>query len=174
MEAQINELKNAGCQEENIYFESVSGVKLERKEFQRMLSILKSGDTIMVTKLDRFARSSIDAQTTVKDLLEKGIKVNVLNMGTIENTAIGLIVFQIMSAFAEFERNLIVERTQAGKAIAKTREGFKEGRKPIYSKEQKALALEKLAEGYTFKEVCKMTGMSKSLIIQERRKAALL
>ena len=71
--------------------------------------------------LDRFARSTVDAIHTVRELFEKGVKVHVLNMGLIEDTPTGRLVFNVMSAFAEFERDMIVERTQEGKAIAKQR-----------------------------------------------------
>ncbi len=95
---------------------------------------LKEGDTLIVTKLDRFARSTVDGIHTIKNLFEKGVKVHILNMGLVENTPTGRLIFNIMSAFAEFERDMIVERTQEGKALAKLRAYFREGRPKKISK----------------------------------------
>lgn len=121
----MEQLKSAGCEE--IYSEKFTGIKVERKEFQKLLTTLKQGDTLIVTKLDRFARSTIDGITIIKQLFEIGVRVNVLNMGTIEDTTTGRLILNIFLAFAEFERDLIVERTQEGKAIAKLKGDFKKG-----------------------------------------------
>ena len=71
------------------------------------MSILETGDTLVVTKLDRFARSTVDAIQTVRTLFEKGVKVHILNMDLVEDTPTGRLVFNVMSAFAEFERDMI-------------------------------------------------------------------
>ena len=84
-----------------------------------MLQVLKEGDTLVVTKLDRFARTTADGINTIKRLFENGIKVHVLNIGLVEDTPTGRLILNVMLAFAEFERDMIVERTQEGKAIAK-------------------------------------------------------
>src|SRR4051812_25465114 len=84
IEAQIQQLKEAGCEE--IFSEKSTGTKADRQEFQKLMNKLEDGDSLVVTKLDRFARSTIDAITTVKTLFERGVKVNVLNLGVIENT----------------------------------------------------------------------------------------
>lgn len=167
LNAQILTLKNENCTE--IYSEKFTGTKADRPQFQMLLSQLKEGDTLVVTKLDRFARSTSEALTVVKDLFEKGIKVHVLNMGLIENSATGRLIFTIMSGFAEFERDLIVERTQEGKAIARLREDFREGRPKKYSKKQIAHALD-LLSSYSYKEVEEKTGISKSTLIRARKK----
>ncbi len=113
---------------DRIYFEKITGTKSNRPEFQKLLQEIQTGDTLVITKLDRFARSTQDALNTIKFLFEKGVKINVLNLGIIENTSTGRLIFTIFSAFADFERDLIVERTQEGKEIAKQRPGFREGR----------------------------------------------
>ncbi|ENL4423652.1 recombinase family protein, partial [Bacillus cereus] len=87
LESQIQMLKKEGC--EKIYSEKFTGTKFERPKFQELLSILESGDTLVVTKLDRFARSAESAIATIKVLFEKGIKVHVINMGVIEDTPTG-------------------------------------------------------------------------------------
>jgi len=167
LEGQLIALKNEGC--EKIYSEKFTGTKTERPEFQKVLTELKQGDTLVVTKLDRFARSTVDGIQTVKALFEKGVKVHILNMGLVEDTPTGRLIFNIMSSFAEFERDMIVERTQEGKAIAKQRDDFKEGRPNKYSKKQVEHAL-KLLEEHSYKEVENMTGISKSTLIRAKRK----
>lgn len=123
----------------------------------------------MVTKFDFFARSTQDALNTIKYLFEKGVRINVLNLGIIENTSTGRLIFTIFSAFADFERDLIVERTQEGKEIAKQRPGFKEGRPRKFSKQQLTLAMQ-LLEKHSYSEVEEMTGISKSTLTRHRRK----
>jgi len=168
LEAQIEALKAQGC--EVIYSEKFTGTKTDRPEFQRLLSELKAGDTLVVTKLDRFARSTGEAISIIRDLFNRGVRVHVLNMGVIENTPTGRLIFTIMSAFAEFERDLIVERTREGKAIARQRLGFREGRPRKFSNEQIKHALE-LLETHSYTEVERMTGISKATLIRRKKEA---
>lgn len=167
LESQIQILKNEGCEE--IYSEKFTGTKFERPKFQELLSVLKDGDTLVVTKLDRFARSAIDAMKTIKILFEKGVKVHVINMGVIEDTPTGRLMFTIMSAFAEFERDMIFERTQEGKAIAKLQPDFKEGRPKKFTKKQIDHALG-LLKGNSYKQVAEMTGISESTLLRAKKK----
>ncbi|MCU5358373.1 recombinase family protein [Bacillus cereus] len=167
LESQIQTLEKEGC--EVIYSEKFTGTKTDRPQFKELLSKLEAGDTLIVTKLDRFARSTVDAIQTVRELFEKGVKVHILNMGLIEDTPTGRLVFNVMSAFAEFERDMIVERTQEGKAIAKQREDFREGRPNKYSKKQMEHAL-KLLKTNSYKQVEQLTGISKSTLIRAKRK----
>ncbi|MBU0443850.1 MULTISPECIES: recombinase family protein [Bacillus amyloliquefaciens group] len=168
LESQITALENEGC--EKIYSEKFTGTKADRPQFKELLSILEAGDTLIITKLDRFARSTGDAIETIKDLFKRGVRVHVLNMGIVEDTPTGRLIFNIMSSFAEFERDMIVERTQEGKAIAKQRDDFREGRPNKYSKKQLEHAL-KLLETHSYKEVEETTGISKSTLIRAKRKA---
>lgn len=170
LEAQITQLKEAGA--DIVYSEKYTGTRKDRPEFTRLLDVLQAGDTLIVTKLDRFARSTIDAITTVKDLFARGVKIHVLNMGVIEDTVTGRLILTIFSGFAEFERDMIVERTQEGKAIAKQREGFTEGRPRAYTSKQMDHAIS-LLDTHSYNEVAAMTGISKSTLIREvrRRKA---
>lgn len=167
LQSQIDKLKEEGC--EVIYSEKITGTNANRTEFQLLLADLKDGDTLVVTKLDRFARSTRDALDTIEDLFNRGVRTHVLNMGIIENTPTGRLIFTIMSAFADFERDLIVERTQEGKAIARQKEGFKEGRPNKYSRNQMDHAL-KLLEDHSYKQVVEKTGISKSTLIRHKRK----
>ena len=101
----------------------INWFNLEKKRsplhVNELLQVLKEGDTLVVTKLDRFARTTADGINTIKRLFENGIKVHVLNIGFVEDTPTGRLILNVMLAFAEFERDMIVERTQEGKAIAK-------------------------------------------------------
>lgn len=170
LESQLQLLGNEGC--DQIYSEKFTGTKADRPKFKEVLSLLQEGDTLVVTKLDRFARSTVDAIQTVKALFEKGVKVHILNMGLVEDTPTGRLIFNIMSSFAEFERDMIVERTQEGKAIAKQRDDFREGRPNKYSKTQIEHALG-LLETNSYKQVEEMTGISKSTLIRAKRKMVM-
>lgn len=167
LEDQQGRLLKAGC--EKIFKEQYTGTKVNRPVFTEVLKKLKTGDTLVVTKLDRFARSTTEGITTVKMLLDRGVKVHILNMGLVENTPTGKLIFSVMSAFAEFERDMIVERTQEGKAIAKTKAGFKEGRPKKYTQTQLNMALDLLKDN-SYTEVAKMTKISKATLVRAMRK----
>ncbi|MEK4404011.1 recombinase family protein [Sporosarcina sp. FSL K6-6792] len=167
LEGQIAELRERGhCTA--IYNEKFTGTTADRKEFQKLLSEMKSGDTLTVTKLDRFARTAEDGISHIKELMRKGIKVNILNMGMVEDTAMGRLMLTILSGFAEFERDMIVERLAEGKAIAKLNPDFKEGRPKKFSNKQIDHAM-KLLETESFTEVEKVTGISRSTLTRARR-----
>ncbi len=156
--------------------ESYSGAK-ERPIFNKVLESLKSGDTLVVTKLDRFCRTTKEGLEYIDRLMDKGIKIHILNMGLIEDTAMGRLIVTNLLAFAEFERAMIIERTQAGKSIAKTKEGFKEGRPKAYTKEQLDNALSMLTINggkHSYKEVERLLGISKSTLIRENNKRKLV
>jgi DNA invertase Pin-like site-specific DNA recombinase len=169
LEDQVNKLQSEGC--ETIYQEVFTGTKKDRPKFRELISLLKEGDTLVATKLDRFARSTVDAINTVKALFERGVKVHVLNMGLVEDTPTGRLILTIMSGFAEFERDMIVERTQEGKALAKQRDDFREGRPRKHTKQQVKHAL-KLLEAHTYKEVEEMTGITKRTLIRRKNEQA--
>ena len=126
--SQEEQLKTAGC--ELIYHDAYTGTKMERPQFSALLGLLKSGDRLVVTKLDRFARTTAGGIETIRSLLSRGISIHILNMGLIDNTPTGRLMVTMLLAFAEFERDMIVERTQSGKAVAKaTKPDYKDGRK---------------------------------------------
>lgn len=171
LESQRAELENYHCDE--VIEEVYTGTKTDRPKFSELISKLKSGDTLVVTKLDRFARTAVEGVQIVQDLLKKGVKVNILNMGLIEDSPVGKLTLTIMLAFAEFERDMIVERTQAGKAVAKQNPDFKEGRPKVYGKKQIEHALS-LLESHTYKEVEQLTGISKSTLIRAKRTSNII
>ncbi len=150
----------------------MSGAK-ERPVFNEVLSILEKDDILVVTKLDRFCRTTKEGLQYIDILLETGIKIHILNMGLIENTPIGKLIVTNLLAFAEFERAMIIERTQSGKAIAKTKEGFKEGRPKKYTKKQLDNALSMLTingGNHSYSQVEELFGISKSTLIRENNK----
>lgn len=167
LETQLQALKKEGC--DKIYSDKFTGTKTDRPNFNKVLQELKEGDTLVVTKLDRFARTTSDGIKTIQDLFERGMKVHVLNMGLVEDTPTGRLILNVMLAFAEFERDMIVERTQEGKAIAKQKPDFKEGRPKKYGNKQIEHAL-KLLETNSYKEVEKLTGISKSTLIRAKKR----
>lgn len=167
LEEQKKELLEAGVPEVNIVYEQYTGKTTARPAFRELLGRLRTGDELVCCKLDRFARNAEDGLRTVRQLSDKGIIVNILNIGRIDNSAVGKLTLTIMLAFAEFERSMILERTAAGKAIARTKNGFHEGR-PAYPKERIDNALN-LLQNHTFKEVTKITGISKATLTRYRR-----
>lgn len=163
---QIELLKLAGA--EKIFQEKFTGTTTERPEFQKLLRVLKTGDTLIVTKLDRFAWNTREALAIIQELFKENVKVNILNMGLIDNTPTGQLVFTIFSAFAQFERDMIVTRTQEGKSYAKQHDPlFREGRPKTYSDEQIRFAYELRKQGMTYKMIERKTGISKRT--QQRR-----
>ena len=128
LEDQEKKLAEAGCDE--IILEAFTGTKMERPKFSMLLEKLEPGDTLIVTKLDRFARTASDGVKVIKELMARGVAVHVLNMGLVEDTPTGRLILNILLAFAEFERDNIVERLADGREVAKENNpDYKEGRK---------------------------------------------
>lgn len=156
-------LTEAGVLPENIFADSYTGTKMDRPKFDALLEVIKPGDELVVCKLDRFARSSSDGSKLVQRLVDEGVSVNILNMGKADNTPVGKLMVTIMLAFAEFERDMIVERTSAGKAYAREhKEGYREGR-PLgeYPDFQKFFKMQKDGS-ITVEAACKEMGISRS------------
>ena len=168
LEAQIESLNAAGA--DKIYMDEYSGRTTKRPQLDELLSVISSGDELIVTKLDRMARSVIEGSELIKRLQEKKITVNVLNIGCMDNSPTGRLITNVMLSFAEFERDMIIEKTQEGKNAAKRNNpDFKDGRPCKFSDEQMELALE-LLEKHSYKEVSNMTGISKSTLQRAKNK----
>ena len=150
LDAQKAAVREAGA--EKIYLDAFTGTKAHRPELDKLLSEIQSGDKLIVTKLDRIARSATQGIELVSSLLDKGVTVHILNMGIMDNTPTGKLIRTIMLAFAEFERDMIVERTQEGKAIAKQNPDYKEGRPEKYDTEQIDHALD-LLKNHSYAQV---------------------
>lgn len=167
LEVQEQLLKENGAQK--IYSDAFTGTKAHRPELDKLLAVLQTGDKLVVTKLDRIARSASQGIELVQTLLDKGITVHVLNMGLLDNTPTGKLIRNIMLAFAEFERDMIIERTQEGKAIARRQPDFREGRPRLYNRKQIQHALD-LLQDHSYRQVTELTGISKSTLIRAKNK----
>lgn len=160
--SQVAQLKEAGATK--IFKEKFTGTTSDRPEFNQLLEVLKPSDELVITKLDRLARNTREALEVIESLLENDITISVLNLGKIENTSIGRMIYTILLSVAELERDMIVERTQEGKAWAKKNNpNYKEGR-PKRRLTPKYIHAISLLENHSYNEVAKMTGISKSTL----------
>lgn len=164
---QISTLEREGASE--IFSEKFTGTKVDRPQFNKLLEAIEQGDTLVVTKLDRLARNTEEGIKVIRKLFEKGVKVHVLNVGLLEDTTIGRFFLQTLLAVAELERNIIVERMAEGKAVAKQRADFSEGRPKKFNKDKIELALQ-LKETHSYAQVEKLTGISKSTLVRAVKK----
>lgn len=155
-----------------IIVEQYSGAK-DRNIFNSVLEKCSKGDRLIVTKLDRFCRTTKEGLEYIEALKNKGVRVHILNMGLIEDTPMGQLIITNLLAFAEFERAMIIERTQAGKAIARTKDGFREGRPREYTDSQLDHAME-LLKKHSYKKVSEMTRISVSTLTREKRRRKAL
>jgi DNA invertase Pin-like site-specific DNA recombinase len=156
-----------------IRVEQYTGTTTDRPIFNKLIEDLKQGDTLVVTKLDRLARNTVEGINIVQELFDKRIAVHVLNVGLLENTSMGKFFLTTLLAVAEMERNTIIERTQTGKAIAKTKGGFKEGRPKEYTDTQISMALDLITQGNSYNKVAEKTKISKSTLIRAMREIKL-
>lgn len=170
LENQKIQIEEAGA--ETIYTDVFTGMKLERPELTKLLKVIKKGDTIIVTKLDRFARSIGQASELITQLIEQGVRVEVLNIGVLDNSSVSMLFRNMLLSFAQFERDMIVERTQEGKSIARSKPGFREGR-PRIGKARLDHAMELLVDK-SYNTVARETGISKSTLIREKNRRAIL
>ena len=151
-----------------VYEEQYTGSKMERPVFSTLISKLKSGDLLVVSRLDRFARNTTEGIRVVEDLFKRKVSIHILNIGLLEDTPMGRFFLTTMLAVAELERNMIIERTQNGKELARQQEGYKEGRPKKYTDEQLIEAV-LLLEEFSYREVVELTGISKSTILRARK-----
>ncbi|AEB58089.1 recombinase family protein [Ectopseudomonas mendocina] len=164
-ENQVQEIKAAGfdIQPQRVIEETISGSTStsERKGFQKLLERMESGDVLVVTKLDRLGRNAIDVQSTVQMLEGKGIRVHCLALGGVDLTsAAGKMTMGVLAAVAQFERDLLIERTQAGLNRAKA-EGRTLGRPAATSVEA---VQSRKADGMSQSAVAKDLGISLSTV----------
>lgn len=162
LEDQTKKLREAGAEE--IYVDSFTGKRLDRPEFDKLKGKLQEGDTLIVTKLDRIARSATQGSELVQSFISDGIKVHVLNMGFMDNSPTGKLIMNVMFAFAEFERDMIIQRTSEGKEIARSRADFREGRPKVEVDIDtfKRLSQEQEDGTKTVKECCEVLNIAKT------------
>lgn len=176
LETQKQLLNDAGCK--RIFFEKVTGTStIKRNELKEALKFLDEGDTLIITKIDRLARSIIDLNNIVEELNGKGVNIRFLKeniefYADKNNNSLQNLLFNILGAFAQFERDIIVERTGEGRERAK-KQGKHMGR-PSQDKKaiEKALKLynEREANGLSVNDIAKMTSVPRSTIYAELKK----
>lgn len=179
LESQVDKLKAQGC--DKIYQEKVTGTSTaKRVELNNMMEHLRAGDMVVITKIDRLARSIIDLNNIVSELNDKGISIQFiddnLNFQAGNSSAMNTLIFNMLGSFAQFERDIIVQRTSEGRERAR-KQGKHLGR-PSQPKNKIELAIE-LYEGresneYTVKDIVELTGVPKTTIYREwnKRQAA--
>ena len=176
LELQIDALNLAGC--EQIFVDKVSSTKENRQQLIEMEKILRKGDVVVVWKLDRIGRSVKNLVEIINDYNEKGINFKTLTQPIDTTTTDGKLMFHILAAFAEFERDMIKERTLAGMHAARAR-GIKGGRPQKLNPEQKALLL-KMHEDRTIsiKTICDTLKIAKptlyKILREEKAKRDLI
>ena len=151
LDLQLQALKKAGCQK--VFREKVSGASRQRPEFQLMLNQLREGDTVIVWRLDRLARSTRHLLETMEIIREAGARFQSLSEPWADTTThAGKMIMTVFAGIAEFERDLILERTQAGRIASKTK-GVRFGRPPKLNPEQLKLAQRLINEGKAAREI---------------------
>lgn len=163
LQEQIDKVKKEGVLEDNIYSEKITGTKKDREQLNKLLEVVKSGDIIYITKLDRLARNMKDALNVIDDLKERGVTIHIIQtVGRLDDSPHANMQMQMLLMFAEFERNMIMERLNEGKEWHKVNNpDFKEGR-PSKLDNKKLEKMMKLKESGTMtnKEIAEMYNIS--------------
>lgn len=172
---QVREIGAAGfnLDPKRIVVETVSGSvqASARPGFSKLLDRLEEGDVLVVTKLDRLGRNAMDVRQTVESLASMGVRVHCLALGGVDLTsAAGRMTMQVLAAVAEFERDLLIERTQAGLARAAA-EGKKAGRPAALNDEQQADVLKRLEKGESVAALARGLGVSRQTVMRVRASA---
>ncbi|MGK6322295.1 recombinase family protein [Sphingomonas sp. DT-51] len=173
---QVREIEAAGFKVDpkRIVAETVSGsvAAMERKGFAKLVDRLEAGDILIVTKLDRLGRNAMDVRSTVDSLAKEGVKVHCLALGGVDLTSpAGKMTMSVIAAVAEFERDLLVERTQAGLTRAKA-EGKALGRPSALTAEQQATIRQRRSEGASLGVLAAEYGVSRAAIQRVEKRAA--
>lgn len=164
LEPQINALLDAGCFRHNIYADKFTGSIMRRPALDECLGILKPGDTLVVYRLDRFGRSTQDLIKTVTLLASIGVMFKSIQEGVIDtSSANGKLVFELFATLANFERNLLIERTKAGLEVARAN-GRVGGRPRLKTSDEKVLAAKQLKELGTMTpaQICEAVGIKRA------------
>lgn len=171
---QLQEIQSAGfsVDKRRVIEEAISGSTpaADRPGFQKLLERMEEGDVLVVTKLDRLGRNAMDVQTTVQMLADTGIRVHCLALGGVDLTsAAGRMTMGVLTAVAQFERDLLIERTQAGLARTKAA-GTRLGRPSALSDAQQAEVKQRLADGETVYGIAQALGTSRQVIMRVRER----
>ena len=173
---QVREIEAAGfaVDPKRVVAETVSGsvAAKERKGFSRLVDRLEDGDVLVVTKLDRLGRNAMDVRATVEELAKEGVRVHCLALGGVDLTsAAGKMTMGVIAAVAEFERDLLVERTQAGLSRAKA-EGKTLGRPAALSREDQETIAAQRREGVSLGTLAKRFNVSRAAIQRVEKRFA--
>lgn len=171
-ENQIQEIEAAGFHVEprRIVTETISGSTAiaQRRGFSKLMDRLEAGDVLIVTKLDRLGRDAIDVSSTVKALAGMGVRVHCLALGGVDLTSsAGTMTMNVLNAVAQFERDLLIERTQSGLKRAKA-EGKTLGRPATLSEQQKQAVRDGLAAGESVSALARKLGTSRQTVMRAR------
>ncbi|EPS1221973.1 recombinase family protein [Burkholderia cenocepacia] len=169
---QLREIEAAGfsVDKRRVITESISGSVSahQRPGFAELLLKMEEGDVLIVTKLDRLGRNAMDVRTTVEALADRGIRIHCLALGGVDLTsAAGRMTMQVLNAVAEFERDLLIERTQAGISRARA-EGKAMGRPAALTKQQQVEVRQQLSGGASVASLAKRYGTSRQTIMRVR------
>ena len=173
-ENQLLEIRGAGfnIEPKRVISETVSGsvAAMERKEFAKLVDRLEHGDVLVVSRLDRLGRSAMDVRATVEKLDGMGVRVHCLALGGVDLTsAAGKMTMQVLNAVAEFERDLLIERTQSGLRRAKE-EGKQLGRPSALSKQAQDQAAQWLKAGMPVAQIARQLGTTRQTIMRLRER----
>lgn len=168
---QINALKAAGVTGDNLYVEKLSATSKKRPELDYAISELREGDTLLVWRLDRFARSNLDLYTRLEQILSKGASFKAIDQSFDIGTTSGKFMMAILGAVAEFERDMIAERTAAGIAAYRAKHGPRWGAPLQMTPDKIARAGELLNGGRSGPEVGQMLGVSHASIYKFWKKS---
>ena len=166
LDMQRDALRDAGCDERMVFVDKASGVKSDRPGLEQALDTVANGDTLVVWRLDRLGRSMQHLVTVVQELNDRGVGFRSLCDGVIDtSTASGQLIFGIFASLAQFERSLIVERTNAGLAAARAR-GKVGGRKPLNPRDPRILTAKALHSDRTLSisEICQTLNIGKTTL----------
>lgn len=167
LSAQKLQLQQHGC--ENIFTDTGTGASFSRPGLRDALAYSRKGDTLVVTRLDRLGRSTVDTLKTVQELDKRGITIQALDTNLDTSTPQGRLVLSVLASLAQWERELLVERTKDGLAHARA-QGRVGGRKPALDPEQQQAALSSLASGMSENQVAKAFGVSRATISRLKAK----
>lgn len=167
LDEQERAVREAGA--EYVFVDEYTGPNTKRTELEKLLHKVNAGDTIVISKLDRIANSVQHGITFINDLVQQGVRVHVMNIGVMDHSSTGRLILNTMLRFAEFECEMNMQKAREGKVAARSKEGYREVRKPKYSECQLKLALE-LLQSHSYAQVVEITGISKRTLIRAKHR----
>lgn len=165
LDTQREALIDAGCDPDRIYSDTISGAKWSRPGLDKALDYMRPNDTLVVTRLDRLGRNLVDTVTTISDLAERGINVKVLEPALDTSRPADKVVVNVMASLAEWERDLLIQRTREGVAHARA-QGRVAGPKPKLSLEQRRQAHTLVRGGESIASVARSFDVSRQTIMR--------